>query len=205
MLQAQAKPPSGRRTRRSYPMCVSTNFDRTVRRHLLHRGAKFDIESLEFRSNSGRSIRRECIRHQGSVILLPLLEDGRIVMIKNWRLSTESWLWELPAGTMSPGEAPITCAARELTEETGFVASSLVPLQGLPWFYAAPGLTDERMHAFVATGLSPVPQALEEDERIETHSMPRAHLNHLIASGEVVDAKTLLVLFAWDRAFNAAP
>ena len=180
-------------------MCVPTNFDGTVRRELLHRGSKFDIETLCFTGNRGETLKRECIRHPGSVIVLPLLPDGRVVLIRNWRLSTESWIWELPAGTMTKGEPPKTCAKRELSEETGFAAASVAPLPGLPRFYPAPGLTDELMHAFVATDLTPLQQRLEDDERIEVHPVPVQVLEQMIVNGDIIDAKTLLVWFTWKR------
>lgn len=178
-------------------MCVPTNFEGTVRRELLHRGAKFDIESLIFCSNKGREVRRECIRHGGSVIILPLATNDEIVLIRNWRLSTESWLWELPAGTMSKGEDPQVCASRELAEETGYNANELKAFIPMPWFYAAPGLTDERMHVFVAKDLTLSGQALEEDERIEAHAMKIERVFEMIRTREIVDAKTILVLLAW--------
>jgi ADP-ribose pyrophosphatase len=180
-------------------MCVPTNFEGTVRRELLHRGVKFDIESLIFTSSRGNQIRRECIRHPGSVIILPLLSDHSIVLIRNWRLSTQSWLWELPAGTMTSGEDPAQCARRELAEETGYTAASIAPLAPMPWFYAAPGLTDERMHAFIATGLAHGGQALEEDERIEVARFTRDEVFAMIAARTIIDAKTLLILLTWAR------
>jgi ADP-ribose pyrophosphatase len=180
-------------------MCVPTNFEGTVRRELLHRGTKYDIESLIFVSSKGREVRRECIRHGGSVIILPLLANGDLVMIRNWRLTTESWLWELPAGTLGKGEEPLNCAKRELTEETGYIAAQVVPFEPIPWFFAAPGLTDERMDVFVATGLTYAGQALEEDERIEVQPMSPAAAMQMISDGQIVDAKTILLLLAWHR------
>lgn len=187
-------------------MCVDTNFTPVpaVSREVLHRGVKFDVERLTFRGASGATISRECIRHPGSVIIAPLLaapQAGRtgpagggeamLVMIRCWRLATERWMLELPAGTMVRGEAPAACAARELEEETGFRTGRLEPLRS---FHTAPGLTDEYMHAFVAHDLTPLRQRLEEDERIEVVPTPLRAIPALLDAGQVTDAKTLLVL-----------
>lgn len=157
----------------------------------MHRGVKFDIERLTFAGNSGKEVSRECIRHPGSVIILPILQSGEIVLIRNWRLSNESWMWELPAGTMVPGEDPLACAARELEEETGYKSSTLTHLRS---FHTAPGLTDEFMHAFIATNLEPTSQHLEVDERITVHPISPAKARQMLDGGEITDAKTLLVL-----------
>ena len=177
-------------------MCVDTNFTNApeIRRELLHRGVKFDFERLTFQGSSGAVISRECIRHPGSVIVAPVLGAGAgavLVMIRCWRLATERWMLELPAGTMVRGEDPAACAARELEEETGFVAGRVSPLCA---FHTAPGLTDEYMHAFVARDLTPRGQRLEEDERIEVVPTPLSAIPDLLESGRVTDAKTLLVL-----------
>jgi len=163
---------------------------------MLHRGAKFDIERLTFVGNAGKELSRECIRHPGSVIILPLIRKAgepspQVVMIRNWRLSTERWMWELPAGTMTAGEAAAECAKRELEEETGFIAAEWRALRS---FHTALGLTDEFMQAFVAEGLSPTRQRLEADERIEVRVVGWEEAMGMAWSDEITDAKTLLVL-----------
>jgi ADP-ribose pyrophosphatase len=182
-------------------MCVNTNFspEPSVRRELIHRGVKFDFERLTLTGNSGGTLSRECIRHPGSVIVAPLLmrpgpsgvPEWHLVLIRNWRLATERWMLELPAGTMTPGEDPKLCAARELEEETGFRAGTLSHLLS---FHTAPGLTDEFMHAYVARDLVASAQDLEEDERIQVVPTPLASVPSLLEGGEITDAKTLLLL-----------
>lgn len=193
-------------------MCVDTNFSSQPRvsRELLHRGSKFDFERLRFAGNSGRTISRECIRHPGSVILVPILQPPvgppMLVLIENWRLSTEQWMVELPAGTMTPGEDPLACASRELTEETGFIAGSMHHLRS---FHTAPGLTDEYMHAYIATGLMPAEQDLEDDERIRVMPTPLSEVDGLLDDERITDSKTLLVLHLMGRTYpnwrSAAP
>ncbi len=122
-----------------------------VNEKVLLRGARFSVNALEMVDSNGRHIVREVIRHPGAVVLLPRLDDGRIVLIENHRRTVGETLLELPAGTIDPGEAPEQTAARELTEETGFRA---VKLEKIHEFYSCPGICDELMHLYLATGLT---------------------------------------------------
>ncbi len=171
----------------------------SLSRRLIHRGVKFDLDLVTGTSPSGVAFTREAIRHPGSVIMLPLLGEPpspKIVMIRNYRLSMGQWLWELPAGTMTPGEDPAACAHRELQEETGFVAATLDPVCR---FHPAPGLADELMHAFVARGLRPTQQSLEVDERIQVEVMDAPMVFKMIESGEMTDAKSMMLLMLCQR------
>ncbi|HEX6241737.1 MAG TPA: NUDIX hydrolase, partial [Polyangiales bacterium] len=134
------------------------------KREVLLEGSRFHVERRWLARRDGGSEARELVVHPGSVIILPLLADGRIVLIRNYRFSVERTLWELPAGTRDPDEPVEQCAARELEEETGYRALSLTPLLD---FYPAPGISNERMHAFAASGLSQKAQRLDDTEQIE--------------------------------------
>lgn len=136
------------------------------------------------------------IRHPGSVCIVPVLNDGRLCLIRNFRVSVGQWLLEVPAGTMEPPEPPLNCARRELQEETGFAAESLRKLGEL---YLAPGLLDERAHVFLAEGLTAGEQQLEADERIETLVAPWPQVDGWIQAGEIRDAKTLAAIDMWRR------
>ncbi len=160
-------------------------------RTLLHKGRKFDFEILEFPGSDGSLLRREVVRHPGAVVILPILDDGQIVLIRNHRPSLDRPLFELPAGTLEPPEAPEACAARELIEETGYKAATIQPLGR---FYTSPGLSDELMWAFVASGLTHVGQRLEPDERLTVHPFPAAAVLGMIDSGDLVDGKSMLTL-----------
>lgn len=175
---------------------------RSLRRRNLHRGAKFDYEEITL---PGSEITRQVVRHPGSVVILPILEraagpDGagaegdEIVLIRNLRWSVGAYLFELPAGTRTPGEPPEQCAARELEEETGFSAATLTPLFR---FYTGPGMTDELMHGFVATGLRRVGQRLEVDEMMTVHPTPIARVLEMIQSGEIMDSKSIATVLRW--------
>jgi ADP-ribose pyrophosphatase len=166
-----------------------------VERHLLFHGAKFDFERLVHPGADGKPLTREVIRHPGAVLILPILEIPgavpQIILIRNWRVSIEQWLLELPAGTLEPNETPVTCAARELEEETGYRAATLTQLCR---FYTSPGLSDELMWAFVARGLSPVGQNLQPDEQVTVHPTGVGEVLKMISSDRLVDGKSVLAV-----------
>jgi ADP-ribose pyrophosphatase len=167
-----------------------------AKRQLLRQGSRFAIElvSMSLRGGSGVA-EREVIRHAGSVLVLPVLEEAgsepKVVLIWNWRISVEAWVLELPAGTMKAGEDPAVCAARELAEETGYQATRLEALRS---FLVAPGLADERMHLFVAHGLLPCKAEMDADERIVVVPTPVSEVLSLLNTGAIDDAKTMLAL-----------
>lgn len=172
-------------------------------RTLLHRGRRFDFEIVAYPGPDGATIRREVVRHPGAVLILPVHDDGAVTLIRNFRIAVGERLYELPAGTLEPPEPPRDCAARELLEEAGLSARSIEPLID---FYTTPGLTDERMHAFIATGLSASSQRLEPDEQIEVHTVPADEALRMIADGRILDAKSILaLLIARDRGLLGGP
>ncbi len=111
----------------------------------------------------GHTFQREIIEHPGAVVIVPILSDGRVCLIRNYRVAVRQWLLEFPAGTLEVGEPPIRTAERELIEETGYRASNI---QSLCQFFMSPGILNERMHAFVATGLVEGEAAREAGEQI---------------------------------------
>ncbi|MGC9071914.1 MAG: NUDIX hydrolase [Acidilobus sp.] len=132
-----------------------------------------------------------------SVVILPVLEDGRVLLIRQWRAAVNGWVLEAPAGRMEPGEAPEEAARRELEEETGYRAARLERMYSA---YVSPGYSDEVQHAFIATGLSRARQALEPDEVIRLAPMTVGEYLSAASSG-TVDLKTLaLVLLYSSRA-----
>jgi ADP-ribose pyrophosphatase len=169
---------------------------RTVSREVLHRGAKWTLEGVSFQTASGETISREIVRHPGAAVILPLTDDGKIVLIKNHRLSVEKELYELPAGTLEPPEPPEECARRELHEEAGYLAATWTPLGR---FYTSPGLSDEVMWAFAASGLEPIGQKLEADELVTVHPVPVATAMDMIDRRELVDAKSMLTILLAER------
>jgi len=149
------------------------------------------VERRTLRDSAGNPIHREVVVHPGAVVILPVLDRDRLVMIRNFRYSVEEELWELPAGTAEPGEPAIETARRELEEETGYRAERMTPLAE---FYASPGVMTEMMRAFVAEGLTQVEQRLEPDERIKVEVVTVARAREMLTRGELRDGKTMAVL-----------
>lgn len=150
----------------------------------------------EFQKTSKGLRPREIVRHPGAVVVLPLLEDGRVCLIRNYRISVNQTLIELPAGTLEPGEEPIQNAERELIEETGFRAAKLEPLHA---FFLSPGILDERMHLFLATGLTAGETAREEGEEIDNLVVPWNEAVQMAVDGQIQDAKSIVGLLLADR------
>jgi len=158
---------------------------------LLLSTSRFSVERRVFAGADGRSVTREVVVHPGAVVILPILDARRIVMIRNYRHTVEQELWELPAGTAEPNEAPIETARRELEEETGYRAGTMTPLTE---FFTSPGVLTERMFAFLATELQPVGQRLEVGERIVAEIVELDRARTWLTDGELRDGKTIAVL-----------
>lgn len=157
---------------------------------------KVDQDTVEL--PNGASVDLEIIRHPGASAVVPLLTDlssadPQLLLIRQYRHAAGGFIYEIPAGKLDDGEEPLACARRELLEETGCTARQL---DHLYTFYTTPGFTDERIHAFIATGLTRGEQRLQRDEvmTLETVTMSRAL--EMIRTGDIVDAKSALsILF----------
>jgi ADP-ribose pyrophosphatase len=159
-----------------------------------------DLDTVRFPDGSTGTL--EMVRHPGASAVIPFLDDPvspdpRIILIHQYRYAAEGELWEIPAGTLDPGETPDRCASRELREEAGCKASKL---RHLTTIYTTPGFTDERIHLYAATDLSRVPAAREADEFIETHEVRWSEVGRMIRRGEIRDSKTLCALM-WMQCF----
>ncbi len=149
---------------------------------------RFEVVRKTVAMPDGSAATREIVHHPGAVVILPLLDDGRICLIDSFRISLQRRLVELPAGTLEPGEEPLVAARRELIEETGYRARRMEPLLV---FHPSPGILDEKMHLLLATGLEPGPADLEPGEDI--HPLPTSWDDALamIRRGRIEDGKTL--------------
>lgn len=155
---------------------------------------KLRVDTVEM--PSGRATKREVLEHRGAVCILPVMADGQIAMIKQWRTAAQEILWEIPAGGLEENEAPEACAARELVEEIGYTAGKLTPLYQC---YLAPGYSSEMMWAYLGEELQHVGAQPEEDETIELIIKPLEELLPLIDAGEIRDSKTICALLALHR------
>ena len=168
---------------------------------VLLKTGRFTVIRREYATPDGCKHVRESVQHPGAVVVLPLLEDARVCLIRNYRHAVEQTLVELPAGTLEPNEDPIRTAARELEEETGYRAGAIEPLCQ---FFMSPGILNERMHVYLATGLTPGPSRLEPGEQIEPLLVPWSEALAMAEDGRIQDAKTLVALFFYDRRLRAS-
>lgn len=148
----------------------------------------------------GRKAAFELVRHSGGAAVLPVLEDGRIVLIRQFRPAGGGMIWEIPAGRLERSEAPENCIHRELREEVGYRAGTLEKLGEM---LTAVGFCDEIVHLFVARELSPVPRALEPDEYIEVVPMAFDQALAMVLRGEISDGKTQLALLLYQQRGNS--
>jgi ADP-ribose pyrophosphatase len=139
----------------------------------------------------GKEAVREIVQHPGASAMVPMISPTEVILIKQFRYSAKKELWEIPAGTLEPGETPLACAERELVEEIGYRAGKMTPLGG---FYTSPGFCTEFLHLFLATDLELSESNLDKDERIEVHKMPMREAIRKIERGEIIDAKTMVGL-----------
>lgn len=163
-----------------------------VRAHrVVYDGKVLALHVDEVEEPGGVRATREVVRHQGSVAALPVGDDGRVVLVRQYRYPVDASLWELPAGRLDKGEDPEAGVQRELQEEIGHKASHL---ERIAFFYTTPGFCDEAMHVFRATGLVASKSQGDDDERIEVQSFSVDEVRRMIASGEVREGKTLVAL-----------
>ncbi len=154
----------------------------------IFRGKIIQLSQEEITLPNGRETCFEIIRHPGATAIVPLKENGDVILIRQYRYAVDDYLLEIPAGTLHSGEDPMVCAARELEEEIGYTASRWEKL--LPIF-TAPGFCDEKIHLYLAQGLRETKQRLDQDEIIERVEMPLAEAVAKILDGTICDAKSI--------------
>ena len=163
---------------------------------MIYEGPVFGLRRDEVIEPTGLRTRREVITHPGSVVVLPVLPDGRIVMIQQYRHATRQYLWELVAGRMEPGEDPKEAGARELAEETGYRAKKMkIFLEVFP----TPGFLEEKMYLILALDVILGPASPEDDEKIVSATYTAAKLEQMIHSGKLHDAKSVAGLLYYFR------
>jgi ADP-ribose pyrophosphatase len=153
-----------------------------------------DIDTVRFPNGSTGEL--EMVRHPGASAVVPFLtdplgEDPQILLIKQFRHAADAFIYEVPAGKLEGGEPPIECAHRELREETGCTAEKMEHIYTL---YTTPGFTDEKIHVFMATGLTRGAVAHEKDEFMTMETVTLSRALELVKAGELADAKTALAL-----------
>jgi len=165
----------------------------------VHTGRVLNLDIDRVRFPNGTVGELEIIRHPGASAVVPFLSDPagsdpQVLLLRQYRYAAESWLYEIPAGLLAPGEEPEACARRELAEETGCSAERV---ERLTTIYTTPGFTDERIHLFLAVGLRQGVTGHEEDEFIEVETLALSRALELVERGEIRDGKTVVgLLFA---------
>jgi ADP-ribose pyrophosphatase len=158
------------------------------------RAVRVDIDTI--RAPNGSMLDLEMIRHPGAAAVVPLLsdphaDDPAVLLIRQYRYAAEGELWEIPAGTLDPGESPLECASRELYEETGATAQSFEHLTSI---FTTPGFTDEVIHLFLATGITAGEPRRGSDEFMEVEARPISSVLEMIRNGGMRDAKSMVAL-----------
>ena len=164
------------------------------RRAYAGRVISLDIDQVRFPDGSEGEL--EMIRHPGASAVIPFVsdpsgEDPQILLIRQYRYAADDYLYEIPAGRLEPGEAPSDCARRELREETGCTAERV---EALTTIYTTPGFTDERIHLFMASGLTHGESAQETDEFIEVETKALSDVLLMIQDGQISDSKTIVAI-----------
>jgi ADP-ribose pyrophosphatase len=155
-----------------------------------------DLSVERIRLPNGNVCELELIRHPGAAAVVPVDDAGNALLIRQYRHATGGYLLEVPAGKLDPGEAPETCARREVEEETGYRPGELLPLG---WIWTTPGFTDERIWLFVARGLAPTRQDLQNDEVLTVERVPLERAVSWAETGEIQDAKSICALLRASR------
>ncbi len=155
----------------------------------IYEGPVFGLRRDQVIEPTGLRATREVITHPGSVVVLPVLDDGRIVMIRQYRHATGQYLWELVAGRKDPEETPKQGAARELLEETGYRAKRFTVFLNV---FPTPGFLEERMHVVLAEGLKAGDPHPEEDEKIEVRAYKLKEITEMMKKGRLKDAKSIV-------------
>lgn len=164
-----------------------------ISRERLYQGKVFDVERELVRLPHGATVQLELVRHPQSVVIVPVPEQGHVVLIRQYRYAVRQWLWELPAGSVDPGETAEEAARRECHEEIGLLPDTVVRIGAL---YPTPGYCDEEMVFFRVSGLNEAaePAAVDEDEDIEARTFTLRDARDMVRRGEIVDMKTVVGL-----------
>lgn len=163
--------------------------EKTVSSDMLFKGRVISLQVDEVELPNGKRGKREIIKHPGAVAVIAITDEGKIIMVEQYRKAMERSLVEIPAGKLEPGEEPLRSAERELEEETGYESAEMKHLIS---FYTSPGFADELVHLFVATGLTKKenPAACDEDEFVELIELTVEEAQRFIEEGKIADAKT---------------
>lgn len=175
----------------SSPMAHAFDEAKTLARREIWRGSVGQFGEEDVHLPDGRQFTLAILKHPGACAVIPLLDDGRVLLLRQYRHAVRQTLWEVPAGKLDPGEERETCARRELKEETGYTADRLTSLGTI---CVTPGYSDEVIHLYLAQGLHAGEQALSTNESIICEALPLTEAVRMAELGEISDAKTVIAL-----------
>lgn len=161
-------------------------------RKSIHKGYCFEVVRDHVKWPNGLKLHRDLIIHGGISVMIPVANEKELILIRQFRYGADSYLWELPAGTIGKGESPLQCAKREIQEEIGFKASRWKKIAS---FYVSPGFNTEKVHCFTASNLKKTRTNLERDEILESQVLPFKEVVRMIKTNKIRDAKSLIPLF----------
>lgn len=170
--------------------------EKPIKKTRIYQGKFLDFYQDEVELPNGRNAIREYLHHPGAVAVVPILDDGRIILVRQYRYPTERALLEIPAGKLDPGETPEECLARELIEETGYKPTKMTRLTS---FWTTPAFTDEVIHLYAASGLIPCQSEPDADEFLELVALTPEEVRHFLLTEQVVDSKTALAIALMDQ------
>ncbi len=164
-----------------------------------HQGRVFTLVTETVTLANGVTVDADILRRPGASAIIPMADKNTVILIRQYRHAVGGYIWEIPAGTLTPGELPEACAKRELIEETGFSAGEW---QKLGEIIPVPGYSDERIHIFLAAGLRPAEQNLDKDEVLDVHKIKFDHAVEMICKREIQDGKTIAGLLMAKEFFS---
>jgi ADP-ribose pyrophosphatase len=157
----------------------------------IYKGRIVDLRLEQVTLPNQRTVTLEIVRHPGAAAVVAMDADDCVILLRQFRHAAAGFIWEIPAGKLDLGEAPVHCARRELREEAGVAARELVALGSI---LTAPGFCDERIHLFLARDLTPAEQQLDDDEVLSVSRIPLPRAIEMIHVGEIEDAKSIAAL-----------
>ena len=166
-------------------------YEKTLKSDVIYEGLIMRVRDDTVELQNGKTAHREVVDHTGGVGIIALTDEGTVPMVRQFRYPFMAETLEIPAGTLEPGEDPLECAVRELSEETGYSAGKLIPLGSL---LPSPGYCAETLYIYLALNLTPGRAHLDENEFLNVEYYPLEKLHDMTMSGELLDAKTVLAI-----------
>ena len=166
---------------------------------LIYHGRVLNVYKDNVTLDSGVTVDLDVIRHPGASAIVAITDDHHIILIRQFRYAVGNFIWEIPAGTLEHEEPPLACAKRELIEEAGVIAEKW---ENIGEIIPVPGYSDEKIHLFLATDLSPAQQNLDHDEILQVHTVKFEEAVGMIYSGHIVDAKSITSILLTKEILN---